>query len=46
MRDAWNEPVLWPVLLGSVALVASMVPAVVVYRRRERRTAGIASNRQ
>jgi ABC-type transport system substrate-binding protein len=41
MREAWNEPVLWPLLAAGVLLVASVAPAVVVYRRREQRTAGL-----
>jgi ABC-type transport system substrate-binding protein len=39
MRRAWNQPVLWPVALGGVLLVLSLVPAVVTFRRRERQTA-------
>ncbi|MGH8685938.1 MAG: ABC transporter substrate-binding protein, partial [Nitrosospira sp.] len=42
-RREWNEPVLWPIVLGLIVLVVSLVPAVVVYRRRERGR-GIASN--
>lgn len=41
MRRKWNEPVVWPVLLVLLVLVASVLPAIAVYRRRERRTAGI-----
>lgn len=38
-RAAWNQPVLWPfALLGGVVL-ASIVPAVVSYRRREKSAA-------
>lgn len=38
-RQEWNEPVLWPLGLGAVVLVAMILPAVIVYRRRERGTA-------
>jgi len=43
MRREWNQPVVWPVVLILLALAASMVPAIVVFRRRERRTATLAS---
>ena len=43
-RDAWNDPVLWPLALGGLVLIASVAPAVVVFRRRERRTAGVAGS--
>jgi oligopeptide transport system substrate-binding protein len=39
LRKEWNEPVIWPILLGLVVLVAAVVPAVVSYRRRERQAA-------
>lgn len=43
LRDArrrlWNPPVVWPLLLLLVILVASAVPAVALYRRRERSAA-------
>ncbi|MCC6534629.1 MAG: ABC transporter substrate-binding protein [Burkholderiales bacterium] len=35
-RSAWNQPVLWPVGLALVALVALSLPAFIGYRRRER----------
>jgi oligopeptide transport system substrate-binding protein len=38
-RLAWNQPILWPVLLVLVVLVASAIPAFVGYRRRERMAA-------
>ncbi|MBI2312137.1 MAG: ABC transporter substrate-binding protein [Betaproteobacteria bacterium] len=38
-RRDWNQPLLWPALLGLAAFVASIVPAVIVYRRRERSAA-------
>jgi oligopeptide transport system substrate-binding protein len=40
-RREWNEPVLWPIGAGLVALFVSLMPAVIVYRRKERK-AGIA----
>lgn len=42
MRRKWNEPVVWPALLVILVLIASVLPAIAVYRRRERRTAGVA----
>lgn len=39
-RSEWNKPVLWPVLLILAVLVASAVPAVRTYRRKERMAAG------
>jgi ABC-type transport system substrate-binding protein len=39
LRAAWNKPILWPLGLILLALVASAVPAVVSYRRRERMAA-------
>jgi oligopeptide transport system substrate-binding protein len=41
-RREWNKPVLWPALLIVAALVASAIPAVRAYRRKER-MAAIAS---
>jgi hypothetical protein len=38
-RREWNHPVLWPVLLILAVLVASAVPAVLTYRRKERMAA-------
>ncbi|MCX7184361.1 MAG: ABC transporter substrate-binding protein [Nitrosospira sp.] len=37
-RREWNEPVLWPAVLGLLVLVASLTPAVIAYRRREQGT--------
>ena len=37
-RGEWNQPVVWPVIAGLLALAASMIPAVLVYRHRERGT--------
>ena len=42
-RREWNEPVLGPITLVVVVLLASLIPAVLVYRRRER-SAGIANS--
>jgi ABC-type transport system substrate-binding protein len=38
-RAEWNEPVLWPLALLGALLAASVAPAVIVHRRRERATA-------
>ena len=35
-RDAWNRPVLWPIAVALVGLVALTIPAIRGYRRRER----------
>jgi oligopeptide transport system substrate-binding protein len=42
-RREWNQPVLGPITLVVVVLLASLIPAVMVYRRRER-SAGIADS--
>ena len=39
LRQQWNRPVLWPLAVFAVALVAAVLRAVIAYRRRERRTA-------
>jgi len=39
LRREWNQPVVWPLALILLALAASTVPAIVVFRRRERATA-------
>jgi oligopeptide transport system substrate-binding protein len=39
LRREWNRPVVWPVLLILALLGASIVPAVMTYRRRERMAA-------
>ena len=39
MRKKWNQPVLWPVLLLSVLLIISIIPAWFSYKRRERSAA-------
>ncbi|UCV27233.1 ABC transporter substrate-binding protein [Ferribacterium limneticum] len=38
-RHDWNRPVLWPLGLGLLVLVSAFVPAMIGYRRRERRAA-------
>jgi len=38
-RAEWNRPVLWPIVLLIVALVAVIAPAVIGWRRHERKTA-------
>ena len=35
-QQAWNRPVLWPALILLLVLVASLVPAVLGFRARER----------
>ena len=41
LRKQWNHPVLWPLGLIALVVVAFVVPAVLVYRRRERGTARV-----
>ena len=36
LRREWNRPVVWPLGLGLALLAATLVPALVGYRRRER----------
>ena len=36
LRAQWNPPVLWPIALLLLVLTASLVPAFIVYRRKER----------
>ena len=38
-RREWNRPLLWPLWLGLAVFVLAMVPAVIGYRRRERKAA-------
>ena len=38
-RRDWNPPVVWPLVLIAAALLLTVLPAVLVYRRSERRTA-------
>jgi ABC-type transport system substrate-binding protein len=35
-REAWNAPVLWPLVALLIILLLSAIPAVIGYRRRER----------
>lgn len=37
-RQQWNQPIIWPLLLGGVVLVTMLVPAVKAYRRRTHKT--------
>lgn len=39
LRQDWNQPVLWPLWVGAGLLVALVLPAWWLVRRRERRTA-------
>jgi ABC-type transport system substrate-binding protein len=36
-REEWNQPVLWPLWLGVGILILAVLPAILGYRRRERR---------
>ncbi len=38
-RRAWNQPILWPILLILVILAVTSLPAIRIYRRRERSSA-------
>ena len=37
-RQAWNKPIFWPLLLGSLLFVLLLLPAVNAYRRRAKET--------
>ncbi|HZQ73657.1 MAG TPA: ABC transporter substrate-binding protein [Burkholderiales bacterium] len=39
LREQWNRPVVWPLGLVVFLLVATAIPAVLTYRRRERMAA-------
>ncbi|MEO8145080.1 MAG: ABC transporter substrate-binding protein [Betaproteobacteria bacterium] len=39
LRREWNQPVVWPAVLLLLLLIASIVPAVISYRRREQMAA-------
>lgn len=39
LRQAWNPPVVWPLALAAIAAVATLIAAVLAWRRRERRSA-------
>ena len=36
-RREWNRPVWWPVILSLLILIGSVIPVIVLYRRREHR---------
>ena len=38
-RLAWNDPVLWPLVIGAILLVLVLAPAIRSYRQRERSVA-------
>lgn len=38
LRAQWNRPVVWPLAVVAVVLVLGAAPAVISYRRRERRS--------
>src|SRR5699024_7464745 len=38
LRGQWNQPMLWPLAAGGGVLLLLVAPAVVSYRRRDRRT--------
>ena len=44
-REAWNQPVLWPLALLILLLAAVLLPAIASYRRRERMVARPAAAR-
>lgn len=33
-RQAWNQPVFWPLLVGLVIMLLLIIPAIIAYRRR------------
>ncbi|MEE8287465.1 MAG: ABC transporter substrate-binding protein [Gammaproteobacteria bacterium] len=37
-REEWNKPIVWPVTVLGIILVAGALPAVIVYMRKERQT--------
>ncbi|GBL45024.1 dipeptide-binding ABC transporter, periplasmic substrate-binding component [Sulfuriferula multivorans] len=39
LRNQWNQPVLWPLLLLLLALIAALAPALWAWRQRERSVA-------
>jgi oligopeptide transport system substrate-binding protein len=45
LQRQWNRPVAWPLLVAVAVLVLAILPAVVVYRRRERSGALTSSQR-
>lgn len=39
-RELWNRPVVWPVILVVIILIISVVPAVMIYKQKERQVRG------
>lgn len=37
-RQQWNQPIVWPLLLGGAGLVVMLMPTVKAYRRRTHKT--------
>ncbi len=37
LRAAWNQPVVWPFVLLAAVLLGALLPAAVMYRRKEQR---------
>ena len=37
-QSEWNQPVLWPIGLGVVLLILGMLPGIIAYRQKERKT--------
>lgn len=37
-RNAWNKPIIMPVVIIFIILVLSTIPAIIIYRRRQRGT--------
>ncbi|MEQ1636869.1 MAG: ABC transporter substrate-binding protein [Methylococcales bacterium] len=44
-RGEWNKPVFWPLLIGFIAIVLLIIPAVIAYRRRSLATLLVAQHR-
>ncbi|HLX82225.1 MAG TPA: ABC transporter substrate-binding protein [Burkholderiales bacterium] len=42
LRQEWNRPIVWPVILIFALLLAAVIPAAMAYRRRERMAARFA----
>ncbi len=38
-RQAWNTPVLWPIVLVALIFLVSLIPAIIMYRRKEQSVA-------
>lgn len=43
-RKQWNRPVLWPLFAGGGLLFLILAPAIISYRRRDRRTGRAGTN--